>query len=185
MIQSGRSLLSKIKNTFTLKSEIFRHKTSHMVLSIIFLEDKHKILHLSIFYEYRQFFQHRICSRDYTCYSQWPVTHISWSEQYFVYMVYNHYIIYILFFCRLNVPTVCLFLVIFGPTYYKVDISQAGALFISVVHTLCNYHCILYYGWQWPILTMNTNNPHTHLLFIMTSIIRICGYWDYTCCMWR
>ena len=34
----------------------------HMVLSIIFLEDKHKILlHLSIFYEYQQFFQHRIC----------------------------------------------------------------------------------------------------------------------------
>jgi hypothetical protein len=32
-----------------------------MVLSIIFLEDKHKILlHLSIFYEYQQFFQHRI-----------------------------------------------------------------------------------------------------------------------------
>jgi hypothetical protein len=44
------------------KAEIFRHKTSHMVLSIIFLEDKHKILlHLSIFYEYQQFFQHRIC----------------------------------------------------------------------------------------------------------------------------
>ena len=33
-----------------------------MVLSIIFLADKHKIvLHLSIFYEYQQFFQHRIC----------------------------------------------------------------------------------------------------------------------------
>jgi hypothetical protein len=33
-----------------------------MVLSIIFLEDKHKILlHLSIFYEYQQFFQHHIC----------------------------------------------------------------------------------------------------------------------------
>ena len=33
-----------------------------MVLSIIFLEDKHKILlHLSIFCEYQQFFQHRIC----------------------------------------------------------------------------------------------------------------------------
>jgi hypothetical protein len=47
---------------FTLKSEIFRHKTSHMVLSIIFLEDKHHIsLHLSIFYEYQQFFQYRIC----------------------------------------------------------------------------------------------------------------------------
>jgi hypothetical protein len=37
-------------------------KTSHMILSIIFLEDKHKILlHISIFYEYQQFFQHRIC----------------------------------------------------------------------------------------------------------------------------
>jgi hypothetical protein len=31
--------------------------TSYMVLSIIFLEDKHNILlHLSIFYEYQQFF---------------------------------------------------------------------------------------------------------------------------------
>jgi hypothetical protein len=34
-----------------------------MVLSIIFLEDKHNILlHLSMFYEYQQFFQHRICT---------------------------------------------------------------------------------------------------------------------------
>ena len=33
-----------------------------MVLSIIFLEDKHKmLLHLSIFYEYQQCFQDRIC----------------------------------------------------------------------------------------------------------------------------
>jgi hypothetical protein len=33
-----------------------------MVLSIIFLEGKHKmLLHLSIFYEYEQFFQRRIC----------------------------------------------------------------------------------------------------------------------------
>jgi hypothetical protein len=40
----------------------FRHKTSQIILSIIFLEDKHKmLLHLSIFYEYQQFFQHRIC----------------------------------------------------------------------------------------------------------------------------
>jgi hypothetical protein len=39
-------------------------KSSHMVLSIIFLEDKHKILlHLSIFYEFQQFFQHVSVSR--------------------------------------------------------------------------------------------------------------------------
>jgi hypothetical protein len=37
-----------------------------MVLSIIFLEDKHKILlHSSIFYEYQQFFQHRIIKIDF------------------------------------------------------------------------------------------------------------------------
>jgi hypothetical protein len=35
---------------------------NYFILSIIFLEDKHNILlHLSIFYEYQQFFQHRIC----------------------------------------------------------------------------------------------------------------------------
>jgi hypothetical protein len=51
-----------VEKTVDKKSEIFRHKTSHMVLSTIFLEDKHNILlHLSIFYEYQQFFQHRIC----------------------------------------------------------------------------------------------------------------------------
>jgi hypothetical protein len=49
-------------DVFVKQPEIFRHKTSHMVLSIIFLEGKHKILlHLSILYEYQQFFQHRIC----------------------------------------------------------------------------------------------------------------------------
>jgi hypothetical protein len=60
---------------FTWKSEIFRHKTSHMVLSIILLEDRHKsVLHLSIFYEYQHFFQHRICfsiqAPDYS--DPWP-----------------------------------------------------------------------------------------------------------------
>jgi hypothetical protein len=78
------------------------HKTSHMVLSIIFLEDKHKmLLHLSIFYEYQQFFQHRICfsiqppdyqwdkSRDYTCYSQWPVTYFSTFYQFILNMLFK------------------------------------------------------------------------------------------------
>jgi hypothetical protein len=70
-------------------SEIFRHKTSHMVLSIIFLEDKHKILlHLSIFHEYQQFFQHRICfliqPPDYS--DPWPrlahsTSFFSWSGE--------------------------------------------------------------------------------------------------------
>ena len=52
-----------------------------MVLSIIFLEDKHKILqHLSMFYEYQQFFQHHICFSiqppDYS--DPWPrLAHLS------------------------------------------------------------------------------------------------------------
>ena len=52
-----------------------------MVLSIIFLEDKHKmLLHLSILYEYQQFFQHRICFSiqppDYS--DPWPrLAHLS------------------------------------------------------------------------------------------------------------
>jgi hypothetical protein len=74
-----------------------------MVLSIIFLEDKHTLLlHLAIFYEYQQFVQHRICfwiqtpdykwdkSRDYTCYSQWPAIHYSTFYQFILNMLFNH-----------------------------------------------------------------------------------------------
>ena len=51
------------------------------------------------------FFQHRICfsiqppdyqwdkSRDYTCYSQWPVTHFSTFYQFILNMLFNHKII--------------------------------------------------------------------------------------------
>ena len=43
-----------------------------MVLSIIFLEDKHQILlHLSILYEYQQFFQHRMTINLWPPY--WPI----------------------------------------------------------------------------------------------------------------
>jgi hypothetical protein len=73
-----------------LISEIFRHKTSHMVLSIIFLENKHKIvLHLSIFYEYQQFFQHRICFSiqppDYS--DPWPT--LARSTSFFLIMLFK------------------------------------------------------------------------------------------------
>ena len=76
---------------------------SVILLLPLFLEVKHKILlHLSIFYEYQQFFQHHICfsiqppdyqwdkSRDYTCYSQWPVTHFSTFYQFILNMLFNH-----------------------------------------------------------------------------------------------
>jgi hypothetical protein len=82
------SLLNNI--TKKKKSEIFRHKTSHMVLSIIFLEDKHTILlHLSIFYEYQHFFQHCICfliqPPDYS--DPWP--RLARSSNFFLVMLFN------------------------------------------------------------------------------------------------
>ena len=46
-----------------------------MVLSIIFLEDKHNmLLHLSKLYEYQLFFQHRICFSKQSPDYQWQVT---------------------------------------------------------------------------------------------------------------
>jgi hypothetical protein len=68
----------------TYKSEIFRHETSQIILSIIFLEDKHKhLLHLSIFYEYQQFFQHLICFSiqppDKERYRNWPCVSYKWN----------------------------------------------------------------------------------------------------------
>ena len=73
---------------------IFRYRTSHMVLSIIILEDKHKIvLHLSIFYEYQQFFQHRICFSiqppDYS--DPWPT--LARSTSFFLIMLFNYHVI--------------------------------------------------------------------------------------------
>jgi hypothetical protein len=65
-----------------------------MVLSIIFLEDKHiMLLHLSIFYEYQQFFQHRICFSiqppDYS--DPWP--RLAHSSSFFLIMLFNYSII--------------------------------------------------------------------------------------------
>jgi hypothetical protein len=62
-----------------------------MVLSIIFLEDKHNIvLHLSILYEYQQFFQHRICfsiqPHDYS--DPWP--RLARSRSFFLLMFFNN-----------------------------------------------------------------------------------------------
>jgi hypothetical protein len=57
-------------------------KTSHMVLPIIFLEDKHKILlHLSILYECQQFFQHRIC---FSIQPQLQLVNLHRNRRYFV-----------------------------------------------------------------------------------------------------
>ena len=98
-----------------------------MVLSIIFLEDKHTLLlHLSIFYEYQQCVQHRVCfwiqtpdykwdkSRDYTCYSQWPVIHYSTFYQFILNMLFNHNVrltVIFLFEWSIDVVTILSFVI--------------------------------------------------------------------------
>ena len=102
VIQSGRSLfLSKIKNAW-LKLPVgvsplqlvnlhrnwryFVIKLHTRILSIIFLEDKHNflLLHLSIFYEYQQFFSIPYLFLDTAARLQCPVTHFSKFYQFFV-----------------------------------------------------------------------------------------------------
>ena len=62
----------------------------HMVLSIIFLEDKHKIvLHLSIFYEYQQLFQHRICFSIQPPYYSDPWPTVARFTSFFLFMLFN------------------------------------------------------------------------------------------------
>ena len=60
-------------------------------MSIIFLEDKHKmLLHLSIFYEYQQFLSTPYLFFDTAARLQWPVTHFSTFYQFiFLIMLFN------------------------------------------------------------------------------------------------
>ena len=90
---------------FTQKSEIFRHKTSQMVLSIIFLEDKHNILlHLSILYEYQQFFQHRIC---FSIQPQLQLVNLHRNRRYFVIKLYTWFCLS--YFLKTNIKLYCIY----------------------------------------------------------------------------
>ena len=71
-----------------------------MVLSILCLENKHKIvLHLSILYEYQQYFQHRICFSiqppDYS--DPWPTLARSSSFFLIVLFIYKNIIFYCIY----------------------------------------------------------------------------------------
>ena len=74
-----------------------------MVLSIIFLEDKHKIvLHLSIFYEYQQFFQHRICS---SMQPQLQLVNLHRNRRYFVIKLHTWFCLS--YFLKTNIKLYC------------------------------------------------------------------------------
>ena len=80
-----------------------------MVLSIIFLEDQHKmLLHLSIFYEYQQFVQHRICfSIQPPDYSD-PRPRLARPSSFFLIMLFNkHRILIRLLTIQTFISTLC------------------------------------------------------------------------------
>ena len=76
-----------------------------MVLSIIFLEDKHKILlHLSIFYEYQQFFQHRIC---FSIQPQLQLVNLHRNRRYFVIKFHTWFCLS--YFLKTNIKFYCIY----------------------------------------------------------------------------
>ena len=110
-----------------------------MVLSIISLEDKHKmLLYLSIFYEYQQFFQHHICFSiqppDYS--DPWPT--LARSTSFFLIMLFNNKCL-----CQILVNedrSICLPIV--------------GEISVNDFPTVC--HLFYYYLISW--LTLNSVN---------------------------
>ena len=76
-----------------------------MVLSIIFLEDKHNILlHLSIFYEYQQFFQHRIC---FSIPPQLQLVNLHRNRRYFVIKLHTWFCLS--YFLKTSITIYCIY----------------------------------------------------------------------------
>ena len=73
--------------------------------SIIFLEDKHKmLLHLSIFYEYQQFFQHRIC---FSIQPQLQLVNLHRNRKYFVIKLHTWFCLS--YFLKTNIKLHCIY----------------------------------------------------------------------------
>ena len=76
-----------------------------MVLSIIFLEDKHKILlHLSICYEYQQVFKHRIC---FSIQPQLQLVNLHRNRRYFVIKLHTWFCLS--YFLKTNIKLYCIY----------------------------------------------------------------------------
>ena len=76
-----------------------------MVLSIIFLKDKHNILlHLSIFDEYQQFFQHRIC---FPIQPQLQLVNLHRNRRYFVIKLHTWFCLS--YFLKTNIKFYCIY----------------------------------------------------------------------------
>jgi hypothetical protein len=106
-----------------------------MVLSIIFLEDKHRIvLHLSIFYEFQQFFQHRIC---FSIQPQLQLVNLHRNQRYFVIKLHT-------WFCLSVFSTPYLFLDTAAWLQWPVAQRQSELLPSLGIRRLLTFHILIF-----------------------------------------
>ena len=119
VIQSGRSLFfSKINNTSLilpvgvspLQLENLHRKRRYFVIKLhtwfclsYFLKTNNILLHLSIFYEYQQFFQHRIC---FSIQPQLQLVNLHRNRTYFVIKLHTWFCLY---FLKTNITFYCIY----------------------------------------------------------------------------
>jgi hypothetical protein len=113
-----------------------------MVLSIIFLEDKHKmLLHLSILYEYQQFSQHHIC---FSIQPQLQLVNLHRNRRYFVIKLHTWFCIFCLsYFLKTNI---IFFFLAFINILWVLTVFSTPYLFLDTAARLV----------QWPVTQIST-----------------------------
>ena len=109
-----------------------------MVLSIIFLEVKHNILlHLSIFYEYQQFFQHRIC---FSIQPQLQLVNLHRNWRYFIIKLHTWFCLS--YFLKTSITFYCIY-------QYFMSINSFSTLYLFLDTSA---------RLQWPVIHFSTFN---------------------------
>ena len=137
-----------------------------MVLSIIFLENKHKVLlHLSILYEYQQFFQHRIC---FSIQPQLQLVNLNRNRRYFVIKLHT-------WFCL--------------SYFLKTNIKFIAFINISWVSTACSTPYLFLdtaARLQWPVTQISTSQQFFFLIMLFNNnYVRVTmSSWSLSCHWW-
>jgi hypothetical protein len=155
-----------------------------MVLSIIFLEDKHKILlHLSIFYEYQQFYSTPYMFLDTAARLLWPVTQISSFQQFF--LINGHDLVLLVPCSSLGVSAcVYIWCVLIACTVLMLELLADSFLLHDCPPSYiwhCSHACTLVMGrtlvMLYVLLTMPTLNK-AYLFIIYLFITYLCLWWE-------
>ena len=127
-----------------------------MVLSIIFLEDKHTILlHLSILYEYQQFFQHRIC---FSIQPQLQLVNLHRNRRYFVIKLHTWFCPS--YFLKTNIQFYCIYQYFYEYQQFfqhRTCFSIQPQLQLVNLHRNRRYFVIKLHTWFCPSYFLKTN----------------------------